>query len=937
VAEIQHALDAATAGDGRAVLIEGPPGAGKSRLLHVARQHASEAGFRVLVARGEEYERDFSFGVARQLFEPFLRRTTGEPELLAGPLAAPAHLALGISGPSEPLPDPGAAARLGLYTLATSLEKKAPLLVAVDDAQWADLASLRWLAYLVRRLSGHRTAVVATVGARATPDDLETTLDTAAVEQHVVTVHPGTLGPAAVGELVKAVFARPGEEQFVQAVHHATGGNPFLVHELLVTLQVEGLEPVEKAASEIGGRVPERVAKSTLARIGRLGPDALAVARAVAVLGEASVREVALLSGLEHEAAGAAADSLGAAGLFELGRPVRFSHPIIRSAVYGSLTPGARDAAHARAARISSEGGQPPERAAGHLLAVEPRGDERSMAILHRAAEIASSRGAPQAAVRFLRRAIAEPPPRSARCAVLRSLGKAEEQLGDAKSVAHLREALDLAQLSPERVRISAELGRALTHLGRFDEAIAVLEQGRAEVDELDEVDRELVLEFETLLLNAEQYDPEAQPAYREHRRRLEREVRGDTPAGRLLLADLSFDAVKRAAPAEHAVMLAERAFADGRLLETPAPTAIPIYGALIPVVLADRFDLAERWLEQADAVARSKGWLLGRSQAQVWLARVALATGRVADACEHARRALEHAENTESDFAFPQAAAVLVETSLMDQGPTASLHAIAGRRLSTGTARLPYVAELLLARGRLQLAEGRDHEALSDLLECGARLDAYGLRNPALVQWRAAAAPALVAAGRVEEGRAIADEGVRLARAFGAPSSLSLALRTKAKVSGGRSGLSALEEALSLVEGSDARLAHTEALADLGAALRRSGRRADAREQLRVALDLADSCAAHPLAKRVRGELLATGARPRRAALRGRDALTPSERRVAELAAAGRSNAQIAAHLIVGRRTVETHLSNAYRKLGVHSRRELSDAIGPGGAGRAV
>jgi DNA-binding CsgD family transcriptional regulator len=152
--------------------------------------------------------------------------------------------------------------------------------------------------------------------------------------------------------------------------------------------------------------------------------------------------------------------------------------------------------------------------------------------------------------------------------------------------------------------------------------------------------------------------------------------------------------------------------------------------------------------------------------------------------------------------------------------------------------------------------------------------------------------------------------------------------LRSRSRLLEGDAAIEALQESAHLLAGSPLRLEHGWALHDLGAALRRAGRRADAREPLRTAIDTAARLEAAALARRARDELAATGARPRRRALSGPAALTPSERRVAELAAAGHSNREIAETLWVTRRTVEVHLGNAYGKLGIRSRTQLPDAI---------
>ena len=197
---------------------------------------------------------------------------------------------------------------------------------------------------------------------------------------------------------------------------------------------------------------------------------------------------------------------------------------------------------------------------------------------------------------------------------------------------------------------------------------------------------------------------------------------------------------------------------------------------------------------------------------------------------------------------------------------------------------------------------------------------------------WRSGAALAAHALGDVERARALAEQEVELARAYGAPRPIGIALRTCGLVMGGEEGFELLETAVQVLDRSPARLELARARSELGAAHRRAGRRQAAQAELRHALDLAHRCGAIALAERTREELAAAGARPRRAQLSGLESLTASERRVAELAAAGSTNREIAQALFVTVKTVEWHLRNTYLKLGIGSRRELEGAMEPDG-----
>jgi DNA-binding CsgD family transcriptional regulator len=241
-------------------------------------------------------------------------------------------------------------------------------------------------------------------------------------------------------------------------------------------------------------------------------------------------------------------------------------------------------------------------------------------------------------------------------------------------------------------------------------------------------------------------------------------------------------------------------------------------------------------------------------------------------------------------------------------------------------------IAELLALeqRAKLKMLEGRIDEALKDLLLAEQGAEALGVRNPAVTSWRCVASTALCGAERTTEARDLASENLELARAFGAPWALGMALRTAAEVGDPLDRLELLTEAVGVLEPAGASLECAKATIDLGSVLIIKGRQDEALSTLRQGADLAFRCRAQPLADRAARELRAAGARPRRLALMGSDALTPAERRVAELAAAGMINARIAEALFVSEKTVEGHLTRVYQKLGRRSRTNLREIFKP-------
>jgi DNA-binding CsgD family transcriptional regulator len=402
------------------------------------------------------------------------------------------------------------------------------------------------------------------------------------------------------------------------------------------------------------------------------------------------------------------------------------------------------------------------------------------------------------------------------------------------------------------------------------------------------------------------------------------------SPAERLLLAHMAAETFPTTRPAEEAAALAERALAGDRLLREQGGESPILQYAIHALALADRLDVPIALLTRGLEDAQRRGVALGYVRILSVRADFYHRAGRLADCVADARLGLEVMEGEPSDV---DARLLMVSLchGLVDAGDaTGAAEALREHGLAE-TATEDYFDNLLaFARARVRLALGDTEAAVAELLACGARQEAWGALNPAMIPWRSTAAPALVRLGRVEEACALAAEELERARAVGAPRALGMALRAVALLADRETQIALLEEAGELLADSPARLEHARVLADLGGALRRAGRRAEARERLEVALDMAHRCGAGELEQHARDELLAAGSRPRRIGLTGAESLTPSERRVAEMTAGGLSNRDVAQALFVTVKTVEMHLGRAYRKLGIRARGDLRAALAP-------
>jgi DNA-binding CsgD family transcriptional regulator len=922
LALIDRLLGAAREGHGTFLLLEGPAGIGKSRLLGATCDDAEARELQVLRARGGELERDFSFGVVRQVFEARLASCTEDERVRL--LAGAAHLAgplfdFGEAGGALARGENASHATLhGLFWLTVNLAELGPTLLAVDDLHWCDPPSLRFLSYLAHRLDGLPVIVAACVrtGEPGVEQAVMTALES---EPLTMLVRPAPLSRDAVAQLLRAKLASDPAPEFVQVVHASCAGNPFLLNELVHALLAERIEPTSNAAERIPELGPESLSRFVLQRLRRIGASAEALARAVAILGQESELGVASqLAKLSTEEATEMTAELVRSDVFRPRSPLAFAHPVLQAAVYADLSGPERELGHERAAELLMEAGAAPERVAAHLLHVSPQGRAAVVATLREAARRASGEGAADVAKSYLERALTEPPDPSDRADVLSELGSAELSSGLPGAVGHLEEAYELLQGQPR----SAEVALALAN-AHFAEDVDLFEAAdglRRTIESLDPHDAALAQRLEAELITWARFDARLYPMARARLARLVDRASDDTLGGRFVLGLMASELARTGKSPEKARQLVERALAGGLLLGDESWT--PFVVAVAVLLSLDELDAAVRlftdWLE----LARRRGSAFAFSHASSFRAMAMLRRGELAEAEADARAALDAA----LPFAFTYA---LLAEALVERGELAEAIRTLDLAGVPEEGQPSYqMAVLLEPRARLRIARGEVEQGLADLLAAGEHLESFGIRNPSYSAWRSDAALALLGLGDRREARRLVEEEVELARRWGTARPLGVALRVAGLVEGGDDGVELLRESVSVLATSQARLERAKSLTELGAALRRANQRASARTILREGLELAHQCGAVVLGERAHTELLATGARPRRLVRSGVDSLTPSERRIAQMATEGQTNREIAQALFVTPKTVETHLSHVYRKLGIQARSQLPETM---------
>ncbi len=893
-------VDDVRAGRGRSLFVVGEAGLGKTAVLDWA---ASYAGSDLLTAtgRGDEMEAGLPFGLLIQVLQAL--GLTGE------------EVAGGLLGHAV---EPTAPDHRILRLLERRLDR--PLLVLLDDLHWADHDSLDVIAFLTRRLGSLPIGLIAAL--RPWPDAAYTTARRLVASGNAELDPLEPLSPAGAAALLDARVHATVDEVVQRRAWALGQGNPLLVEQLALAL-VRGEE-----LPDMGGGAAAVASHVLLSRFAALDRTTMTYVQAASVLGMRFHPEIAAdASGLGPPDVDHALEVLSRSGLISEGGngTLRFTHPLLSQALHDDLAPPHRRRLHARYARLLEDRGLENE-ASEHAIRAWSVGDQRDRALLERTGRRALATGAVVAATRHLEAAVGlwgDRPP----AGLVLTLGQAMSASGRLADAAETCQAL-LATDDPgweERVAALRLLGRARYLTGARDHGeaamaeatdIAAANDPSAAVGPL--LDQSLVAWLADgparalpLAARARDLASGADPGVREYAEATWGHLAYEAGDSSGLQATESIEAALEVGTASHLVEPTDLSW----------PWA-PLYQVAMNANYAGRYESSERAFGLAAQALEQAGAVNALANVAVHLAHIAIRRGHLGEALHHAVRAEEFADLTPTVLTYAQLvrADALAWAGRFEEGEACC-------RRAEADCGEQWFARVWLAHVRgLRLFWQGDRSASDQFLVAERLTEHAGVSEPCHVQWQAHAVAAHLAAGRVDDAVRVVEwveeAAARLPCAW--PSAAASLGRARLAVAQGDDVEADAQYGLALDKLKEAALPlfRAETLLSYGSYLRRQGRPADARSHLRHALEQAQRHGADHLAAAARAELLTAGGRrrPRRDGAH----LTPAERRVAEQAASGMSNTDIARALYLSVNTVETHLKRVFVKLGITSRRQL-------------
>ncbi|MCG8928046.1 AAA family ATPase [Lentzea sp. CC55] len=923
------ALDAAETSTPTVVLLEGVTGIGKTTLLGEVAGLARARGFQVAGAVTSNLDKFMSFSVVRQLFEGL----TTEAEALEAVVGAGRDGAArsGVGGAAAGGFDELSVHQtcFELYQLMSGVAERGPVCLIVDDLQWADVSSLRWLNYLVRRATRLPLAVLLTCTTGVYPAD---PLQIAEMQLYATRVKIGGFKADELSEFIELMLGRRPEPELVEACRVATGGNPLVLRYLLSAMEEGPCEPDADALKELVSYGPQELGESVLARLNRESGQLVQLARTIAVVEPGDLKLAAEVADMPLPAAADGVRQLVRMGLMLDAEKPQFVHAVIKNAIANSITHAVRDDLHARAAVRLHESQARIAFVARHVQCTTAKLGGWAVHALCGTAEELLKDGDVITAASFLARALQEDLQPDLRTNLLIKLGRAETYFDTRQAAVHFEQALENIEEPELLFDVVSVLSDLLYAEGQEEDVRSALseliDRICASAPKLSAQLR-LVLRVTVPTDEPDESDIAAEDFSGDWRR-------GDA-RGRKLAALVAQDLGHRGEDLATCREAALVALSAGAVSFMQDPRMMAAINALVQT---DEFDLALWYSTEAIQEARRRKLDLISLLGHTMRSRAHLCCGALERSVDEGRLALAEAQrmnlhHSHPGYAWPLDALLPALLHLGDVEAARELVEPIGL-----TSPLPVTfhdTSLLHRRGHLRLELGDAAGALADQLECGRRLTSWSAPSPAFLPWRFYAVVAHLRLGQSQEALNLALEDLELARKWTSASTVGRALLGVGMATGGAAALPWLVEADDVLSNAPALLLRAEVLVELGTTRWHHGRQDLAREELARAKAAAQRCGSLPLlAKLAELPPEAVGRPGSSPALPGPlgSQLTPHERRVASLVAEGNSNEEVARKLSASRRAVEFHLTNIYRKLGIRRRTQLAAVLRSSGNG---
>jgi DNA-binding CsgD family transcriptional regulator len=880
------------AADGPAALVlEGEAGIGKSTLWLAGVEAARARGLRVLSARPSEAERGLPHAGLGDLFEDVLESVL---PVLPAPRRRALEVALLVEEGADGA-DPrtlGVAVRSALHVLAA----EGPVSLAIDDVQWLDPSSASALAFALRRVREQpiRLLLALRLGKRAETSELERAIES----EHIRRQPVGPLSLGATHQLLQARLGQPLARPTLLRVHETAGGNPFYALELAQALSadVDPMQPI---------RVPETLEGLVHARLAGLPPATRQALLLASVLSRPSPRLIG-----DAGAAEEALDPALAAHVIErAGGTIRFTHPLLASVLYQSTSPEERRRAHGRVATVVED----PLDRARHLALSTESADPEVAAALEEASNLANARGAPIAVAELGEHALRLTSTAANDDRHRRALAAARAHMAAGEGTRARTIAVDLlawARAGPSR----AEALVLLAELEGLDRSIALLHEALGEAV----AQPALQAVIHRRLAGRGRFTEGLESAEKHARASLELAESLDDEALRAaalsVLALLRFDLGDR-----EGIRLAERAHEAAAAVADPELLNEASWVLAHVLMWSVETDRARAMLE-----SQYREWSERdepRSSRALWyLSWVELRAGRWSPAAEYAERVREVGVQYGTDLPQIFLLSALVAAHL---GELEWARDAAERGWALADSQGALMAGLVAIPGLVACWSGDAAAAAASFAAAEERASAAGWREPNMRWWRADYVEALLELGRVEDAVRLLNAWEADAARVGREWVLAQVARCRGLLAAARADVgraqNLLEQAIAKHEAVGDPFGRARALLALGVVKRRARQKRAAREAIEAALAGFEGLGAASWAEKARAELGRVGGRTRG------EGLTPAERRVADLVAEGRTNREVAATLFLGERTVASHLTRIYAKLGVRSRTELA------------